>query len=184
MKAVFLDRDGTINVEVPNYLTDIRYLEIIPAAYKAIQLLNQHQFKTIVITNQACVGKGLLKENELHRIHQKLKNKLSEKEAYVDSIYYCPHHTEDKCFCRKPNTGMLKRAQKEHGIDVGRSFLIGDRLFDIHTGKNAGCKTILVLTGAGQETMASLKTHQEHPDHIAKDILDAVYWIIQQSRSV
>lgn len=180
MKAVFLDRDGTINIEIYPYLTAITQLEIMEVSFEAIQLLNQHLFKTIVVTNQSCVGRGLIGEDELHRIHETLTVKLAEKKAFLDSIYYCPHHPDAKCFCRKPNTGMLKRAAKEHKVDFQKSFLVGDRLFDIHTGKNVGCKTILVLTGAGKETLSSLKDHHEEPDYIARDILDAARWIIQQ----
>jgi len=183
MKAVFLDRDGTINFEVPNYLTDINKLEVLEPAYEAIQLLNQHQFKTFVATNQACVGKGMLDETALKRIHNRLLEKLSEKKAFIDSVYYCPHHPDDRCFCRKPNTGMIQQAVKEHGIDPKKSFFVGDRLFDIHSGHNAGCKTVLVLTGAGKETLAALGVHHQKPTHIADNILEAVRWIITQPHS-
>lgn len=183
MKAVFLDRDGTINHEEPNYLTDIRRLRIFKEAFEAIKLLNRHQFKTIVVTNQSCVARGLLKEEELIRINEKLKIRLARKKAFVDSIYYCPHMPADQCRCRKPDVGLLQRAVREHQIALEKSFFIGDRMFDIHAGKNGGCKTILVLTGAGRETLANLKTEtplHEHPDHIAENVLDAAEWIIRQ----
>lgn len=183
MKAVFLDRDGTINHEEPNYLTDIRRLKIFKEAFEAIKLLNHHQFKTIVVTNQSCVGRGLLKEEELIRINEKLKIRLARKKAFVDSIYYCPHTPADQCRCRKPDVGLLQRAVREHQIALEKSFFIGDRMFDIHAGKNVGCKTILVLTGAGRETLSNLKTGapaNEYPDYIAENVLDAVEWIIHQ----
>ncbi|MEK7790557.1 MAG: HAD family hydrolase [Deltaproteobacteria bacterium] len=182
MKAVFLDRDGTINHEEPNYLTDIRRLKIFKEAFEAIKLLNRHQFKTIVVTNQSCVARGLLKEEELIKINEKLKARLARKKAFLDSIYYCPHHPTDECLCRKPNTGLLERAVREHQIALQKSFFIGDRMFDIRAGKKGGCKTILVLTGAGRETLENLKTEvplHEHPDCISENVLDAVQWIIR-----
>ena len=186
MKAVFLDRDGTINVEMPDYLTDLKKLRIIQSAYKAIGLLNQYRFKTIIVTNQSCVRRGLLEEKELHRIHEKLEKRLALQGARLDSIYYCPHIPDDGCDCRKPKTGLLKRAVADHGIDLKKSFLVGDRFFDIDTGKRGGCKTVLVLTGAGEKTWADLKTKsvQEQPDYVATDILQAAQWIIRQPHAV
>ena len=181
MKAVFLDRDGTINVEEPNYLLDLKKLKIFDESFEAIQLLDQHGFKAIVVTNQSCVGRGFLEEQELQRINATLKQKLATQNAFLDSIYYCPHHPEDQCSCRKPKLGMFERAVQEHKVNLKKSFVIGDREFDIHAGKAAGCKTILVLTGAGQQTLESLKNSPEQPDFVAPHILDAVRWIIHQS---
>ena len=180
MKAVFLDRDGTINYEEPNYLLDLKNLKIFEEAFEAIQLLNYHGFKTIVVTNQSCVGRGLLEEQELQQINESLKQKLAERKALLDSIYYCPHHPEAKCLCRKPKLGMFEQAVKEHKINLKKSFVIGDREFDIHAGKAAGCKTILVLTGAGQQTQKTLTRPTDQPDFIADTILEAVQWIIRQ----
>ncbi|MBI3018674.1 MAG: D-glycero-beta-D-manno-heptose 1,7-bisphosphate 7-phosphatase [Deltaproteobacteria bacterium] len=183
MKAVFLDRDGTINHEESNYLLDLKKLKIFDESFEAIQLLNQHGFKTIVVTNQSCVGRGLLEERDLQKINSALKKKLAERKARVDSIYYCPHHPNDQCVCRKPKLGMFEQAVKEHKISLKKSFVIGDREFDIHAGKAAGCKTILVLTGAGQQTLGSLKHSPDQPDFVASHILDAAHWIIRQTAS-
>jgi len=183
MKAVFLDRDGTINREEPNYLTDIRRLKIFKESFEAIKLLNQHRFKTIVVTNQSCVARGLLEEKELIRINERLKLQLAQKKAFLDSIYYCPHHPTEECRCRKPNIGLLEQAAREHQISLQKSFFIGDRLFDIDAGKKGGCKTILVLTGAGKETLSKLESSSPPallPDHIANNILEAVQWVIHE----
>lgn len=180
MKAVFLDRDGTINREEPNYLTDIRKLKIFKESYKAIQLLNQHKFKTIIVTNQSCVNRGLLKEETLIRINELLKHRLAKKQAFLDSIYYCPHIPQDECSCRKPKSGLFEQAIKDHQITLQESFVIGDRLFDMNAGKNLEIKTILVLTGAGKETLKTLKDSDFKPHFIAKHILEAVQWIIEQ----
>ena len=183
MKAVFLDRDGTINHEEPNYLLDLKKLKIFEESFEAIQLLNHHGFKTIVVTNQSCVGRGFLEEQELQKINALLKQKLAERKAVLDSIYYCPHHPNDQCTCRKPKIGMFEQAVKDHAINLKKSFIIGDREFDIHAGKRAGCKTILVLTGAGKQTQEFLQENSEEPDFVAPHILDAVQWIIRQTIS-
>lgn len=180
MKAVFLDRDGTINHEEPNYLLDLKKLKIFEESFEAIQLLNQHGFKTIVVTNQSCVGRGFLEEKELQKINGTLKQKLAARNAFLDSIYYCPHHPEDQCVCRKPKLGMFDQAVQEHKINLKKSFVIGDRELDIQAGKAAGCRTILVLTGAGQKILSSFTKPTEHPDFIAPHILEAVQWIIRQ----
>ena len=181
MKAVFLDRDGTINVEEPNYLTDIRKLKIFDEAFIAIQLFNCQGFKTIVVTNQSCVGRGVLQEKELIKINTQLQKTLAKKNAHLDSIYYCPHTPDDQCLCRKPKIGLLQRAVQEHHVNLEKSFFIGDREFDIYAGKAAGCKTVLVLTGAGKQMLErfSLK-----PDFIATHLLEAAQWVIQQSASL
>ncbi len=183
MKAVFLDRDGTINHEEPNYLLDLKKLKIFEESFQAIQLLNQHGFKTIVVTNQSCVGRGLLEECDLQKINTLLKQKLAQRKAILDSIYYCPHHPQDQCQCRKPKLGMFEQAVKDHHISLKKSFVIGDREFDVHAGKAAGCKTILVLTGAGKQTLEHLKKTPEEnnqPDFVATDILEATHWLIRQ----
>ncbi|MBI3017807.1 MAG: D-glycero-beta-D-manno-heptose 1,7-bisphosphate 7-phosphatase [Deltaproteobacteria bacterium] len=180
MKAVFLDRDGTINHEEPNYLLDLKKLKIFDESFEAIQLLNKNGFKAIVVTNQSCVGRGLLEEQELQQINSALKQNLAKRKALLDSIYYCPHHPEDQCPCRKPKLGMFHQAVKEHNINLKKSFVIGDREFDIHAGKAAGCKTILVLTGAGQQTLKLLTKPTDQPDFIAPHILEAVQWVIRQ----
>lgn len=180
MKTVFLDRDGTLNVEIYPYLTDVRQLQVFDFTSKAVQLLNEHQFKTVVVTNQSCVAKKLISEAYLQEIHQTLFDHLMAKNARLDAIYYCPHNPEEKCFCRKPNGGMIHRAVKEQGINLKKSFLVGDRLFDLHLGKNVGLTTVLVLTGAGKITLEKLMDHQERPDHVAENVLEAVRWIIQQ----
>ena len=181
MKTVFLDRDGTLNIEIYPYLTHIDQLQVFDFTHEAIRLLNKHQFKTILVTNQSCVAKKLISENYLQKIHETLLSRLKAKDAHLDAIYYCPHNPEDKCFCRKPNGGMVHRAVKEHGVDLKKSYMVGDRLFDLHLGKNMGLKTVLVLTGAGEKTFKALIDYQEHPDHIADNVLEAVRWITQQS---
>ncbi len=149
-KAVFLDRDGVINKKLPNdYVKDWTEFEFLPYVKEAIKLLNQAKFKIIVVTNQAGVGKGIVKKEQLHKIHQQMMDELKESGAHIDGIYYCPHLVEENCNCRKPKPGMLKKAGKEFNIDFKNSWMIGDEPKDIEAGKSAGCKTYQVTTNEG-----------------------------------
>lgn len=177
--AVFLDRDGTINEEV-EYLDDPEDLRLIPGAAEAIRLLNQARVPAIVVTNQAGVGRGYFSEARVEAIHQQLTKQLAAHGARLDAVYYCPHHPDEGCDCRKPNPGMLKRAAQEHGIDLGRSFAVGDKVSDLEAGRRAGCRTVLVLTGYGAEAQEVFKRGDFQPDFTARDLLEAVRWILAQ----
>jgi histidinol-phosphate phosphatase family protein len=177
--VVFLDRDGTINEEV-NYLSDPEDLRLIPGAAEAIRLLNDAGVPAIVVTNQAGVGRGYFSEARVKAIHEQLARQLARYGASLDAIYYCPHHPDEGCACRKPKPGMLKRAAEEHGIDLGRSFAIGDKVSDLEAGRRAGCRTVLVLTGYGTEAQEAFNRSDFQPDYIARDLLEAVRWIMAQ----
>jgi len=177
--AVFLDRDGTINQEV-EYLDDPQELRLIPGAAEAIRLLNEAGVPAIVVTNQAGVGRGYFLEARVKAIHQQLAKELAMHGAYLDAIYYCPHHPDEGCACRKPNPGMLKRAAEEHGIDLGQSFIVGDKVSDLEAGCRAGCRTVLVLTGYGAEAQEAFKRSDFQPDFTARDLLEAARWILSQ----
>ncbi len=145
-KVVFLDRDGVINKKIPDdYVKSWAEFEFLPKVKEAIKLLNQAQFKVIVVTNQACIGKGIITEEQLYQIHQQMLNELKEQGAYIDAIYYCPHRQEDNCNCRKPKYGMLEQASREIEIDFKNSWMIGDEPKDIEAGKRIGCKTYQVV---------------------------------------
>ncbi len=174
-KAVFLDRDGVINREV-DVLRDIRQLKLLPGAAKAIEKINKLGFLAVVITNQPVIARGWLTEKEVDQIHAVLIKRLGNKKAKIDGIYYCPHHPDAnlkryrlKCSCRKPGTGLIKKAAKELGINLKKSFMIGDRTADILSGKRAGLKTILVKTGyAGKDGK-----HEVKPDFTADNLSKA-----------
>lgn len=182
-RAVFLDRDGTIDKEV-DYLNSVDDLVLIPGAAEAIRMLNQNSIKVIIATNQAGIAKGYLSEKTVEEIHRELKRKLEEEGAFVDAIYYCPHHPDFggvkykvNCACRKPEPGMFKQAAAEHNLDLANSYSIGDKIDDLLAGKRVGGKTILVLTGYGNEEKQRLTT-DNRPDYIADNLLSAVKWII------
>lgn len=175
-RAVFLDRDGTINEEV-NYLCDTNNLKILPGVAEAIRMLNKNKYKVIIVTNQSAVARGLLTIEKLNKIHEKLLNLLSSKGAVIDAIYYCPHHPSENCECRKPKIGLILRASREHNIDLDKSYMIGDKLADIEAGKKAGCVTILVKTGYGKEEINKIN-FEVQPDFIAEDLYEAVKIIL------
>src|SRR3990170_9013244 len=123
-RAIIMDRDGTISEEV-GYLNNIDRFKLIPGVGNAISLINNMGFKAIVITNQSGVGRGYFPESLVHDVHNKLRMLLKDFNAYVDAIYYCPHHPDVNCECRKPNIGLLNRAIDEFDIDPSRSYIIG-----------------------------------------------------------
>jgi D-glycero-D-manno-heptose 1,7-bisphosphate phosphatase len=184
--AVFLDRDGTINTDV-GYLNHPDQLELIPRSGLAIKLLNEAGFKTVVITNQAGIAKGLLQEEILPEIHNRLSHLLDKEDARIDAFYYCPHHPEAAveqyridCQCRKPFPGMILHAAEDLGIDVTRSFVIGDKSCDIELAHNVGAKAIMVMTGYGEtELVRHTEAKLPLPHHTASDLYDAVQWIVK-----
>jgi len=183
-KAVFLDRDGTINKEVDN-LDDSNQLRLLSGVADAIKKLKKLGFLVVIVTNQPVVARGLLSEEEVDSIHELLIKRLRKKGANVDGIYYCPHHPEatlkeyrKKCKYRKPGAGMLLKAAKDFNIDLKRSFIVGDRTADILAGKRAGAKTILVNTGYGGED----KKYIVKPEFVANNLLEAVKVIKKNER--
>lgn len=157
-RAVFLDRDGTINVE-KDYLHKIEEFEFIPGAPEAIKKLKDAGFKVIVVSNQSGVGRGYFNEQAVETLHEHIQSELAAYDTSIDAFYFCPHHPvhgvddyQVHCDCRKGNPGMLLQAAREHDIDLQKSFMIGDKLADIEAGEAAGCQSILVLTGYGENT--------------------------------
>lgn len=152
--AVFLDRDGTINVE-KEYLHRVEDWEWIPGAVEAIRRINDMGYLAIVVTNQAGVARGYYEEAQIHALHAAVDSMLELAGARIDAYYYCPHHPEfgdvRMCECRKPGTGMLMAAQRDFDIDLKNSYLIGDKVLDIQAARKAGVTPILVMTGYGKE---------------------------------
>lgn len=171
-KAIFLDRDGVISFD-PGHLRNINKFQLLPNSAKAIKLINSSEYLVIVITNQAAIARKLLNKKNLEEIHKKMETLLGRVGAKLDQTYYCPHHPEDNCQCRKPKIGMLKKAEKEFNIDLSKSWIIGDAETDIVTGKNAGLKTILVKKNQEKFRECRLKTKK------AKDLYSAVKLILK-----
>jgi D-glycero-D-manno-heptose 1,7-bisphosphate phosphatase len=186
-RAVFLDRDGTLNEEV-GYVNHLERFVLLPQVGQAIRLLNEHGFRAVVITNQSGVARGYFPESLIHQVHQKMQDLLKKEGARVDGVYYCPHHPDigsppyrQKCRCRKPATGLVEDAVKELDIDCSRSYVIGDRGVDIEFAPQIGAKGILVLTGYGKGEWEYFRNQWKvRPDHVATDLYEAVQWILQQ----
>lgn len=177
--AIFLDRDGTLNVE-RNYLYRIADLELVPGAAEAVRRINRAGYLAIVVTNQAGIARGMFDAAAVETLHAHLAQVLAATGARLDAFYFCPHHPEftGACGCRKPAPGMLLQAAGEHGIDLARSWLVGDTPGDLGAGHAAGCRTVLVRTGYGARSEALLAVAPVQPDAIADDVLAAVDYIV------
>jgi len=188
--AVFMDRDGTICEEV-GYLDSIKQMRLIPRSAAAIKLLNNHGFKAVIVTNQSGVARGYFPESRLEDLHAELAKKLRQDGAFVDAIYYCPHHPTEgippylqDCNCRKPAPGLLLKAAADLNIHLPSSYMVGDHLSDIECGQRVGAETILLLTGHGWDSLGKLESNLHPPTHIAADLYEAVQWVIEHSERV
>lgn len=186
-RAVFLDRDGTLNEEV-GYISDPAQFQLLDFAADAIRLLNEAGFLVIVITNQAGIARGLFTEEFLAGLHQRMTETLIQGGARVDAIYYCPHHPEfgeppyrQACDCRKPLPGLLTRAALEFDLNLSECLVIGDRYGDVAAAQAVGARGVLVLTGHGQKEFEQEQGNQIKADYIAANVLEAVRWIINES---
>jgi D-glycero-D-manno-heptose 1,7-bisphosphate phosphatase len=186
-RAVFLDRDGTINVEV-GYLSDLAQLKLIPGAGAAIKKLNESRLKVVLVTNQSGVARGYFTEPFVQETHARLEQMLHNEGARLDGIYYCPHHPTAGsppytvvCDCRKPGTGLIDRAARDLAIDVKKSYVVGDKWSDVELGQRAGAHAILVKSGFAPDDPGNVRpSHVVDPDFIAHDIMEAVEWILAQ----
>ena len=152
-KAVFLDRDGTINIE-KNYLYRIEDFEFIPGVPEAIKMLNDAGYLVIVVTNQAGIARGYYTEEDMHKLHRHIDEELKKYDAHIDAYYFCPHHPiygigeyKQECHCRKPKDGMLQKAIEEYSINVSESYIIGDKVSDVLAGNKCSITGILVRSG-------------------------------------
>lgn len=152
-RAIFLDRDGTINVE-KNYLIDPSELVLLPGVGEALRRGREAGYLLVVVTNQSGVARGYFTTSAVDALHDHLQQELRPYGVQIDAFYHCPHHPEHgagPCSCRKGEPGMLLQAAQEHHIDLSASWMIGDKRSDIEAGNNAGCRSILVRTGYGEQ---------------------------------
>jgi D-glycero-D-manno-heptose 1,7-bisphosphate phosphatase len=178
--GVFLDRDGTI-AEETGYLNHISRFRMLPFAGAAVRKLNEGGYPVFVVTNQSGVGRGYFPESLVRDVHDLMIEQVAAAGARLDGVYYCPHVSADLCACRKPGTGMLERASAEHGIDLMRSFVVGDRYGDIELAHRVGARSILVRTGYGEgELLWHAAKWKLQPDFVAGDLAVAANWILEQ----
>ncbi|MEZ7893315.1 MAG: HAD family hydrolase [Candidatus Wallbacteria bacterium] len=187
--AVFIDRDGTMSEEV-GYVNHISRFKLLPNTARAIKLLNDSEILAVVATNQAGVARGYFEENMIIKVHDYMRSELLKAGAKLDAIYYCPHHPsvgkppyKSDCNCRKPKPGMILQAEKELGIDLTKSYMVGDKISDVEFGKKMGLKSVMVLTGYGiGEYEHQRQDWKVQPDFLANDLLEAVEWIINDAK--
>ncbi|HID24181.1 MAG TPA: D-glycero-beta-D-manno-heptose 1,7-bisphosphate 7-phosphatase, partial [Planctomycetaceae bacterium] len=157
--AVFLDRDGVINENRSDYVKGWEEFVFLPGVFEPLRLLAQNHQAIVVVSNQSAVGRGLVSRETVVAIHRRMQAEIQRRGGRVDAIYYCPHHPDAGCDCRKPRPGLLLRAARELSIDLSRSYLIGDAVSDIEAALAVGCTPIFVLTGRGQEQQPAVPFH-------------------------
>ena len=182
--AVFIDRDGTLTEEM-GYINHPRRLGLLPRSAEAIRRLNRSGLKAVMVTNQSGVARGYFSEEVLQAVNEALVSQLKAEGAHLDGLYVCLHHPtvgeppyRAVCDCRKPEPGLLTRAAADLGLDLSRSWMVGDKISDILAGRRAGVGSILVLTGYGLGEWEYRRSRWPIlPDHVAEDLLEAVEWI-------
>ena len=180
-RVVFLDRDGVINRDSTDYIKCQREFHLLPGSLEAMARLTRAGFTLILITNQSAVARGLITRQGLNRLHQRLCAAVAEKGGRIRDIFFCPHHPEDGCRCRKPATGMLQQAAAKYGLNLATTVFVGDSARDILCARHAGCgKTVLVQTGNGPTAAKTLARQGLAPDHTAADLPAAARWIINR----
>lgn len=179
MKYVFLDRDGVICRDRPDYLKSWEEFQFIPGSLEAIRELSKNGISPILITNQSVINRGMVTEDGLAYIHGRMIDAIRQSGGRVEKIYYCPHIPENGCNCRKPKPGLIFSARKEYDLDLAAIPMIGDSMKDMLVAAEAGCgMAILVRTGKGKETEKKLEKKRVRVDYVADNLLDAVNWLI------
>ena len=178
-KVVFLDRDGVINFDSPNYIKSRCEFKFIPGSIEAISELTLNGFTSFVITNQSALARGLISFEELEEIHNMMKKRVASEGGKLTEIFFCPHMPNDGCDCRKPQPGMIFQAQRKYDIDLADAVMVGDSAKDIVCAYNAGCdRAVQVKTGKEGEIERLLDARQIRPDHVAANLLEAAKWIM------
>ncbi|AFY39710.1 D-alpha,beta-D-heptose 1,7-bisphosphate phosphatase [[Leptolyngbya] sp. PCC 7376] len=187
--AVFLDRDGVLNIEA-GYIRDVHDLNLIPGSAAAVRSLNDRGIFCCLVSNQSGPARGYYGIDHVEKLHDRLCKLLKkEADAYLDALFYCPYLSHSAGGTnpnftkwgtwRKPNTGMLVAAAWEHDLDLSQSFMVGDKATDVDLAHNAGLKGILVQTGYGKEVLGGAYQHQTKPDYVAENLQDGAIWILE-----
>jgi D-glycero-D-manno-heptose 1,7-bisphosphate phosphatase len=178
---IFIDRDGVINVERGDYTTTVEQWEWAGGALEGLKILTDAGYGVIVITNQACIAKGLQTEEGLTKLHNFMIRRIRETGGDILRVYHCPHQTTDSCFCRKPNPGMILQAADDYRIPLHETFFIGDSLRDMEAGRRAGVRTILIDTGISTDSSQS----QFAPGEFRADNLaDAARIVLHETKKI
>jgi D-glycero-D-manno-heptose 1,7-bisphosphate phosphatase len=177
--AVFLDRDGVINRDSPDYITSLSAFEFLPRSLEAIARLTRTGFAIFVVTNQSGINRGYISTSTLEEIHRFMRHRIEAEGGRIRDIFCCPHLPEENCACRKPKPGMILSARKRYGMDLNKAVMIGDRSTDIACGKNAGCGSTIQVRC--EEPMDLPTTPLDpKPDFLAQDLFEAVSWLLSR----
>lgn len=187
--VVFLDRDGTLNVE-RGYIHELENLDLIDGAAQAIKTLNQNGIAAILVTNQTGAARGFYPEEHILALNKRLCDLLENEGAHLDAVYYCPHLSKVEggkidpyaivCDCRKPEVGLVEQAYKEHqNLEKALSYVVGDKSTDVELAINCGAKGVLVKTGYGEKVLSGEYQWKVTPNHLAESITEAVDWILK-----
>ena len=183
LKTVFLDRDGVINEDSPDYIRCWAEFHFIPGSLDAIARLTRSGCSVIIITNQSVINRRMVALTELESMHRKLCQAVSDGGGRITDIFYCPHRPDEDCDCRKPKPGLIFAARDRYRIDLSSAVMVGDSVKDILVGQAAGCgRTVLVKTGNGMNAIQTLEQTGQSPDHVAADLDRAARWILDQHR--
>ncbi len=188
--AVFLDRDGTINEQM-GYINHLSRFVLLPGVAEAIRLLNERRFRVIVVSNQSGVARGYFPIELVHKVHAHMQALLAAEGARVDGVFFCPHHERavvdafrQPCTCRKPQIGLINQARARFDIDMGCSYVVGDRCIDLEMAHRAGLAGILVRTGYGHGEMDHVLPHSRvQPVLAAENLLEAAQWIVERPKA-
>ncbi len=178
-KVIFLDRDGVINYDCPDYIKSWAEYRFLPGSLEALAALTAAGYAVILITNQSIIGRGMVPRKVLEDMHRRLRAAVAQAGGRIFDVFYCPHHPDAACDCRKPAPGMILQAASRHRIDPAGAIMIGDNAKDIACGRNAGCgATILVRTGSGLKAEKELAAKGLQPTAVADDLANAVEMIL------
>lgn len=181
--TVFLDRDGVINRDSPDYITAWDQFVFLPGSLDAICRLTKAGRVVMVITNQSAVGRGMMDTAMLEAMHQNLRQAVEAQGGRIEAFFFCPHHPKDGCACRKPKPGLIEQAQRQYRLDLATATMIGDSARDIECGIRSGCgRTILVQSGL-HDARPQLDAQGLHPDWVATDLAAAVDWLLARPGS-
>lgn len=181
-KHILLDRDGVINRRIPDgYVTCWEQFEFLPRVLDALRLLAESSYKVLVVSNQACISKGLMSPEELAQLTSRFVEAVMKSGGRICDVYYCPHRAEDGCDCRKPNPGLLRRAQGEHGFVFAQTFLIGDSERDLMAAHEVGCPAVLVRADPPSDFDAHSAPHR--PRATVPDLYEAVQFVLKSGQA-
>ena len=182
MKAVFLDRDGVINVNRVDHVKNWAEFQFLPGVHEAVARLTSAGVKAFVVTNQAIVNRGMVSSDTVDAINRRMMEEIAQRGGRIEAVAYCPHRPDENCRCRKPEPGLLLELARSHDVDLRESVVIGDALNDVRAGLAVGCQAILVLTGRGQDQLRQADDAAVRDFRIAPDLVSAVDLLVGRSR--